>query len=169
PPRPAGASPPRAARLYCGRGAVSRLRQPAFLVPSRPTMSSVVEKRSAPTESAQLRISGKDFELPLIVGTEQERGLDVSKLLATTGCVTLDEGYANTGATNSSITFLDGDRGNLRYRGYAIEDLAANCDFLEVAHLLIYGELPNEEQLTTFRDTILRHTMLHEDMRKFYG
>ena len=136
-------------------------------------MSSVVEKKTAPEpaagDKARLHLDGKDYDLPLVVGSEQERGLDISKLLATTGCVTLDEGYANTGSTNSSVTFLDGDRGVLRYRGYAIEDLAANCEFLEVAHLLIYGELPGEEQLTTFRGTILRHTMLHEDMRKFFG
>ncbi len=136
-------------------------------------MSSVVEKKTASDaaagDKARLHLGGKDFELPLIVGTEQERGLDISKLLAGTGCVTLDEGYANTGSTSSSITFLDGDRGILRYRGYAIEDLAANCEFLEVGHLLIYGELPSEEQLAKFRGTILRHTMLHEDMRKFFG
>ena len=132
-------------------------------------MSSAVEKTSPSAETARLQLNGKELELPVVVGVEQERGIDISKLLATTGCVTLDEGYANTGATSSKITFLDGDRGILRYRGYAIEDLAANCDFLEVAHLLIYGELPTEDQLATFRGTILRHTMLHEEMRKFYG
>jgi len=132
-------------------------------------MSTVPEKKSASAEAARLTIGGKDFELPVVVGTEQERGLDVSKLLASTGCTTLDEGYANTGATSSSVTFLDGERGILRYRGYGIEDLAGRCDFLEVAHLLIYGELPTEQQLASFRQTILRHTMLHEDMRKFYG
>jgi citrate synthase len=131
-------------------------------------MSSVTEKNSAP-ETARLELSGKAYELPVVTGTERERGLDISKLLATTGCTTLDEGYANTGATASAITFLDGDRGILRYRGYPIEQLAAKCDFLEVAHLLIYGELPNEKELTAFRGSILRHTMLHEDMRKFFG
>jgi citrate synthase len=132
-------------------------------------MSSAVEKASPATEAARLQLNGKELELPVVVGVEQERGIDISKLLATTGCVTLDEGYANTGATVSKITFLDGDRGILRYRGYGIEELAGNCDFLEVAHLLIYGELPTEAQLATFRGTILRHTMLHEEMRKFYG
>jgi citrate synthase len=132
-------------------------------------MSALLEKKLAAPETARLTISGKEFELPVVVGTELERGLDVSKLLAATGCTTLDEGYANTGSTSSSITFLDGERGILRYRGYGIEDLAARCEFLEVAHLLIYGELPSQNQLTTFRETILRHTMLHEDMRKFYG
>src|SRR6187200_1578533 len=125
-------------------------------------MSSVLEKQTPPTEAARLQLNGKELELPIIVGTEQERGVDISKLLAATGCTTLDEGYANTGATLSKITFLDGDRGILRYRGYAIEDLAAHCDFLEVAHLLIYGNLPTQEQLGNFRSIILRHTMLHE-------
>jgi citrate synthase len=132
-------------------------------------MSAVVEKSGKPAEMARLQLDGKQLELPIVVGTEQERGLDISKLLATTGCTTLDEGYANTGSTSSQVTFLDGDRGILRYRGYAIEDLAANCDFLEVAHLLIYGELPSEAELQKFRGTILRHTMLHEEMRKFFG
>jgi citrate synthase len=132
-------------------------------------MSSVLEKQSPPAEAARLQLNGKELELPVLVGTEQERGIDISKLLAATGCTTLDEGYANTGSTVSKVTFLDGDRGILRYRGYAIEDLAANCDFLEVAHLLIYGSLPTQEQLGNFRGTILRHTMLHEEMRKFFG
>ncbi len=131
-------------------------------------MSSVLEKKSA-SEIARLELGGKSYEMPVVTGSEKERGLDISKLLATTGCTTLDEGYANTGSTQSSVTFLDGDRGILRYRGYPIEQLAAKCDFLEVAHLLIYGELPNEAELATFRTSILRHTMLHEDMRKFFG
>lgn len=120
-------------------------------------------------EPAKLLISGKEYELPVVEGTEAEKGLDISKLLASSGHITLDDGYANTGSTQSAITFLDGDRGILRYRGYPIEQLAANCDFLEVVHLLIYGELPTEEQLETFRKNILRHTMIHEAMRAFYG
>jgi citrate synthase len=132
-------------------------------------MTSAMEKKPTADKEAHLRVGGSEFELPVVVGTEGERGLDISKLLAGSGHVTLDEGYGNTGSTTSQITFLDGDRGILRYRGYSIEDLAAHCDFLEVAHLLVYGELPNEEELGTFRSTILRHTMLHEDMRKFYG
>ncbi len=134
-------------------------------------MSSVLEKNPTPpsTQAARLQLNGKDLDVPIVVGTEQEHGIDISKLLAATGYVTLDDGYANTGATVSKVTFLDGDRGILRYRGYSIEDLATHCDFLEVAHLLIYGELPTQEQLNTFRGTILRHTMLHEEMRKFFG
>ena len=83
-------------------------------------------------------------------------------------CITLDDGYMNTGATNSAITYLDGEQGILRYRGYPIEQLAESCDFIEVAYLLIYGELPTDEQLEKFRTKLRRHTMLHEDMRMFY-
>ncbi len=112
---------------------------------------------------------GKQIELPVVEGTEHERGLDISKLLAATGCVTLDEGFVNTGSTTSAITFLDGDKGILRYRGYPIEQLAGSCSFVEVCYLLLNGELPNKDQLTTFQNTLKRHTMLHEDMRLFYN
>jgi citrate synthase len=120
-------------------------------------------------DEAKLILEGQEYELPIVVGTENERGVDISKLLATTGHITLDEGYANTGSTTSSVTFLDGERGILRYRGYPIEVLAEKCDFLEVAHLLIYGELPNSDQIDEFRRNILRHTMIHEEMRAFYN
>ena len=107
--------------------------------------------------------------MPIHVGTENDRAIDISKLLKETGHITLDEGYANTGATSSAITYLDGDRGILRYRGYPIEQLAEKCDFLETSYLLIYGELPTPEQLDKFRTDISHHTMLHEDMRSFYN
>jgi len=107
--------------------------------------------------------------MPIHVGTENDRAIDISKLLKETGHITLDEGYANTGATSSAITYLDGDRGILRYRGYPIEQLAEKCDFLETSYLLIYGELPTPEQLNKFRTDISHHTMLHEDMRSFYN
>ncbi|MCY3005537.1 MAG: citrate synthase [Planctomycetota bacterium] len=107
--------------------------------------------------------------MPIHVGTENDRAIDISKLLKETGHITLDEGYANTGATTSAITYLDGDRGILRYRGYPIEQLAEQCDFLETSYLLIYGELPTPEQLEKFRTNISHHTMLHEDMRSFYN
>jgi citrate synthase len=112
---------------------------------------------------------GKEIDLPVVVGTENERGLDISKLLASTGCVTLDEGFVNTGSTTSKITFLDGDRGILRYRGYPIEQLAEKCSFVEVCYLLLNGELPTNQQLDIFQNTLKRHTMLHEDMRLFYN
>ena len=120
------------------------------------------------TEIAKLTVGDQELELPIIEGTEQERGLDIGKLRGTTGLITLDEGYVNTGSTKSSITFLNGELGILRYRGYPIEQLAAECDFIEVAYLLIYGELPTSEELEHFRSRLRRHTMLHEDMRQFY-
>jgi citrate synthase len=119
---------------------------------------------------AKLQISAdKQIELPIVVGSENERGLDISKLLGATGYVTLDEGFVNTGSTLSAITFLDGDKGILRYRGYPIEQLAEKCSFIEVCYLLIFGELPNQAQLDEFAGTLKRHTMLHEDMRNFYN
>ncbi len=120
-------------------------------------------------EVATLKIGDKTLSMPVHVGTENDRAIDISKLLKDTGHITLDEGYANTGATTSAITYLDGDRGILRYRGYPIEQLAEQCDFLETSYLLIYGELPTPEQLEAFRIAISHHTMLHEDMRSFYN
>jgi len=117
---------------------------------------------------ARIAYDGKEIEVPVVEGSEQERGLDISKLRAQTGLITLDEGYVNTGSTSSAITFLDGEAGMLRYRGYPVEVVAEHCDFLEVAWLLIYGDLPTSAQLSEFRDNIKRHTLLHEAMRRFY-
>ena len=119
--------------------------------------------------TARLDVAGRSYELPVIVGTEGERAIDIAKLRAQTGCITLDEGYVNTGSTTSSITFLDGEQGILRYRGYPIEVLAERCDFVEVAYLLIYGKLPSSTELDAFRTSLSHHTMIHEDMRSFYG
>jgi citrate synthase len=118
---------------------------------------------------AKLTLNGQQFDLPIVEGTESELGLDISNLRRDTGMITLDEGFVNTGSATSSVTYLDGDRGILRYRGYPIEQLAEHCDFVECSYLLIYGELPNESQLSTFRSAIRRHTMLHEDMKSFYN
>src|SRR5215207_2531005 len=105
-------------------------------------------------EVAKLQTAdGKELELPIVEGTEHERAVDISKLLSTARLITLDEGYVNTGACTSAITFLDGDRGILRYRGYPIEELAVKCDFVEVCYLLIYGELPTREQFEHFSET----------------
>jgi citrate synthase len=120
-------------------------------------------------ESALLKAGEHQLELPLVQGTEKEIGLDIGKLRAQSGMVTLDPAYVNTGATTSEITFLDGDQGILRYRGYPIEQLAEQCEFLEVCYLLIYGSLPTQAQLDDFRNGITRHTMLHEDVRAFYN
>ena len=121
------------------------------------------------SEVAKLRIGDREIDLPVVVGTEDEHAVDISRLRAESGYITLDEGYVNTGATTSAITYLDGEKGILRYRGYPIEVLAERCDFIETSYLLIYGELPNTEQLAKFRTSLRRHTMLHEDMRSFYN
>lgn len=120
-------------------------------------------------EVAKLILDGKEYELPIRVGTEGNRVIDISKLYQMTGYITLDDGFANTGGTTSSITYIDGEKGILRYRGYRIEELAERCDFLEVAYLLIYGELPTADQLEEFRDNIRRHTLLHEGMKQLFA
>ncbi|MFM7431445.1 MAG: citrate synthase [Flammeovirgaceae bacterium] len=117
-------------------------------------------------KTAELIFDGKSYKLPIVEGTENEVALDISNLLEETGTITLDLGYKNTGATESAITFLDGDKGILRHRGYSIEDLAGKSSFLEVAYLLIFGELPMKDQLDKFSDDIKRHTMVHEDIKK---
>ncbi|HVW14164.1 MAG TPA: citrate synthase [Mucilaginibacter sp.] len=120
------------------------------------------------SETAQIKIGDSTYDFPVVEGTEGEKAIDISKLREQTGYVTLDVGYKNTGATQSSITFLDGERGILKYRGYPIEQLAANSSFIEVAYLLIYGNLPTEQQLADFQYHISRHTLVHEDMKKFF-
>lgn len=120
------------------------------------------------TKTAKLQLQGTELDLPVLVGSENETAIDISRLRRDTGVITLDEGFVNTGSTSSAITYLNGEEGVLRYRGYPIEDLAQNCDFIEVSYLLIHGELPTREQLEEFRMSIRRHTMLHEDMKQFY-
>lgn len=116
--------------------------------------------------TAELIIDGKSYKLPITKGTENEVAIDISDLREMTGAITLDLGYKNTGATKSAITFLDGDEGILRYRGYSIEDLAEKSTFEEVAYLLIFGNLPNKDQLDKFSYDIKTHTMVHEDIKK---
>jgi len=120
------------------------------------------------SESASLKIGEQTYELPIITGTEGEKAIDISKLRDSSGYITIDSGYKNTGATKSAITFLDGEEGILKYRGYGIEELAEKSTFIEVAYLLIYGELPNQTQLDSFQSSISRHTLVHEDMKKFF-
>jgi len=120
-------------------------------------------------ETAELRLGDKTIELPVVVGSEGEHGVDISKLRAQTGYITLDPGYANTGSCSSSITFINGEEGILRYRGIPIEELANGSTFLEVAHLLIYGELPSKDELDELTQSVRRHTMLHEDFKRFFG
>ncbi len=117
---------------------------------------------------ATITFDGKTISLPLVQGSEAEIGMDIQKLRAETGLITLDPGYGNTGSCRSAITFIDGEKGILRYRGYPIEELAKKSTFLEVAWLLIHGELPTRSQLNGFAGEITRHTMLHENFVRFF-
>ncbi len=123
----------------------------------------------AKSQTAKLIVEGQELDLPTMVGTEQEKAIDISQLRKLTGYITMDEGYVNTGSTTSAITYLDGEQGILRYRGFPIEEICAHCDFVETSYLLIYGKLPTEKELNDFRESIRRHTMIHEDMRSFYN
>lgn len=116
--------------------------------------------------AAQLTFEGKTIDLPVITGTENEKAIDISSLRDATGLVTMDLGYKNTGATRSAVTFLDGELGILRYRGYPIEQLAEKSNFMEVAYLLIYGELPTKTQYDSFFNQIKMHTLVNEDIKK---
>jgi citrate synthase len=117
---------------------------------------------------AKLTYGDQEVEIPLLEGSMGERAIDISKLRGKTGLVTLDSGYGNTGSCVSDITFIDGDKGILLYRGYPIEELAEKADFVEVSYLLIYGHLPSEEELEQFRTDLTHHSLIHEDMKKFF-
>ncbi len=136
---------------------------------SQQTTDVVAEPAAAARpQTARLILDGKELEFPVVVGSEGEMGLDITQLRAKSGAITLDPGYGNTGACESSIAFIDGERGILRYRGYPIEDLAEKADFVEVSYLLIYGHLPSRAELADFSSRLTRHTLLHEDMKKFF-
>lgn len=115
-----------------------------------------------------LHLEGKEFDFPVVDGSENEKAFDISELRKKTGLITLDYGYLNTGSTKSSITYVDGENGTLRYRGYAIDDLAENATFPETAWLLIYGELPTEEQLKHFRKMLTENALIHENLLHFF-
>ena len=117
------------------------------------------------SNTADITIDGKQFNFPLIAGSENERAIDVSQLRAQTGCITLDDGYGNTGSCRSAVTFIDGEQGILRYRGIPIEELAEKSTFIETAFLIIYGHLPTNAELRKFSDTLTDNSMLHEDMK----
>jgi len=117
---------------------------------------------------ATLTVDGHELELPVVEGTEGERGIDVGALRSSTGLITLDPGYGNTGSCTSEITFIDGEKGILRYRGYPIEQVAEHADFVEVCFLLIYGHLPSPAELDEFKSKLTYHSLLHEDMKKFF-
>ncbi|MBL0953420.1 MULTISPECIES: citrate synthase [Leptospira] len=121
------------------------------------------------SEKAILKVDGKEYELPIVAGSEDEKAIDITKLRQLSGYVTIDSGYLNTGACTSEITFLDGEKGILRYRGIPIEDLAAKSTFTEVAHLLIYGKLPNDARLKEWNSSITKHTMIHEDLKRLFN
>lgn len=118
--------------------------------------------------TARLEVNEKSIDLPLVMGSESEIGIDISKLRSQTKAITLDPGFVNTGSCESGITFLDGEKGILRYRGYPIEQLAEKSNFLEVSYLLIYGELPTNQQLNDFEYNVKQHTLLHENFRHIY-
>ncbi|MDP4630268.1 MAG: citrate synthase [Flavobacteriales bacterium] len=119
-------------------------------------------------ETAKIILDGKEYEVPVFTGSANEKAIDITKLRDLTGYVTLDSGYKNTGAAKSAITYLDGEEGKLWYRGYPIEQVAEYATFLEVSYLLIHGDLPTEKELRYFTDSISHHTLVHEDMKRFY-
>ena len=114
---------------------------------------------------AELHYNGNVYQLPVLEGTQNEKALDISRLRGESGLITLDKGFKNTGSTESAITFLNGEEGILKYRGYSIEELADKSSFVEVSYLLIYGELPNTEQFKSFQEEITNHTLVHEDVK----
>ena len=120
------------------------------------------------TDVAKLTVDGATYELPVIEGTEGERAIDISSLRSSTGLITFDSGYANTGSTLSEITFINGEEGILRYRGYPIEQLATKSTFLETSYLVLHGELPTQEQLDNFTNRITNHSLLHEKISRMY-
>ena len=120
-------------------------------------------------QKVQIIIDGKTHEFPLVIGSEGERAIDISRLRAETGLITFDPGYPNTGSCKSAITYMDGEKGILRYRGIPIEQLAEHASFVETAYLLINGELPTREQLTRFSVLLNDHSLIHEDMRHFFA
>jgi citrate synthase len=124
--------------------------------------------QTTPAKTARMILEGKEYEFPIFIGTEGEKAIDISALRKVTGYVTLDRGYENTGSCKSAISYIDGEKGILRYRGYAIEDLAAQSTFTEVAYLLIYGELPSAAQLQEFSQFLNESSLIHEDMLHFF-
>ncbi len=131
-------------------------------------MSDTAATPHTGTETVALRLPNGEHELNVVPAVEGAPGIELGKLLSSTGYITYDPGFVNTGATSSAITYIDGDAGILRYRGYPIEQLAEHSNFIEVSYLLIYGELPTERQLAEFTERIERHTLLHEDLKRFF-
>ena len=132
-------------------------------------MSQSEARQVEPNHAVLSLPDGQSIELPVITGTENERAVDIGKLRSQTGYITLDPGYGNTGSCQSEITFLNGEKGILRYRGIPIEQLADQASFVEVCYLLIYGKLPNRQRLAAFEDNLNHHALLHEDMKTFFS
>ena len=120
------------------------------------------------SEKAIITLNGKSFDFPVVSGTEGNKAIDISTLRSRTGYITLDEGLANTGSCKSSITYIDGEKGKLSYRGIPIEVIAANSTFIETAYLIIYGELPTRKEMSNFSQKVLRNASLHEGMMHFF-
>ena len=118
--------------------------------------------------NAKLIIENQTLELPIISGSENEKAIDITKLRNTTGYITMDPGYGNTGSCISDITFIDGEKGILQYRGYPIEELTKGTSFTDVAHLLIYGNMDESKEMTNFKKRIKKHANIHEDMKRFF-
>ncbi len=143
-----------------GPGTAEQTGAVQFPPPAAPTVDTPA--------TATLEYDGQELEMKVIPATEGSSGIEISKLLTTLGVITLDPGFTNTGSTTSKVTYIDGDAGILRYRGYPIEQLAKSSTFLETSYLLINGELPSETELAAFTSRISRHTMLHEDLKRFF-
>lgn len=120
------------------------------------------------SSQAELYLEGKSYPLPVLTGSENEKAIDISQLRAKTGYITLDQGYGNTGSCTSKVTYIDGEKGILRYRGIPIEQLAEHSNFVETSYLLIYGKLPNQTELDNFSHKLSHHSLIHEDMLRFY-
>ncbi|HEY5117072.1 MAG TPA: citrate/2-methylcitrate synthase, partial [Nakamurella sp.] len=127
-----------------------------------------LEAHSPDHPGALIEYNGAKLDLKIIPATDGSSGVEISKLLTTLGVITLDPGFTNTGSTTSAVTYIDGDAGILRYRGYPIEQLAKSSNFIETSYLLIHGELPTSDELDAFTRRISRHTMLHEDLKHFF-
>jgi citrate synthase len=135
---------------------------------TREVVEEAGARQPAAPGPAKLTLDGKEHELPVVVGSEGEKAVDITHLRAQTGYITLDPGYGNTGACESAITFIDGEQGILRYRGYPIEDVAGRTTFVDICFLLIYGHLPGQEEARQFSERLTYHSLLHEDMKKFF-
>ncbi len=139
--------------------------------PMSPESTSLMVEEAPAAEKnapARLILDGTEYSLPVVVGTEGEKAIDISQLRARSGYITLDPGYGNTGACESEITFIDGDEGILRYRGYPIEQIAGHSQFTEISYLLINGHLPSAAEQAEFRERLTKHSLIHEDMKKFF-